>query len=68
MGGANPQGGGTNLFHFTKFCLEKCMKTKEFGPGGGDAPLDPPMVNLVYLISTNLPEVLLDQSEALLHL
>ena len=32
-GGANPQGGGTNLLFGKKF-PENCMKMKEFGPGG----------------------------------
>ena len=60
-GGANPQGGGTNLLFGCKF-PENCMKMKDFGPrGAGHAslapPLDPPMGQSSILHKKYLTEI-----------
>ena len=50
--GANPQGGGPKLLFGQKFA-EKCMKMKEYEPGGGvSLPPDPPMLCMEACMET----------------
>ena len=46
-GGANFQGGGTNLL-FGQISPENCMKMKECGPSLAPPPLDPPLSKILY--------------------